>query len=81
MYTVVTDTGENFMTDTIVGPQCGTAARRPKELTISEIIHNNREAGSPYIPGNLRACLVQREMARHGFTEEQALAEILAFSR
>jgi len=69
------------MTDTIMESQCGIAARRPKELTISEMIHNNREAGSPYIPGDLRACLVEREMARHGFTEEQALAEILAFSR
>ena len=81
MYTATTNASESIMTDTIMEPQSGAEARRPKELTISEMIHNNREAGSPYIPGNLRACLVQREMARHGFTEEQALAEILAFSR
>jgi hypothetical protein len=69
------------MTDSIMEPKCGTAARRPKDLTISEMIHNNREAGSPYMTGDLRACLVERQMARHGLTEEQALAEILAFSR
>jgi hypothetical protein len=55
-----------------------TAAGKPKDLTISEMIHNQK-AGSPYNPGDLRDYLVQRTMARHGFTEEQALAEILAF--
>ena len=69
------------MTDTVVEPPLGVPARLPKELTISEIIHDNREAGTPYVPGDLRARLVKREMARHGFTEEQALAEILAFSK
>jgi hypothetical protein len=44
------------------------------------MINNRREACSPYIAGELRVALVQREMARHGFSEEQALAEILAFS-
>jgi len=55
-----------------------TAARKPKDLTISEMIHH-QEAGSPYNPGDLRLRLVERVMARHRFTEEQALAEILAF--
>ena len=54
--------------------------RKPKSPTLSEMINNRREACSPYIAGELRVALVQREMARHGFTEEQALAEILAFS-
>ena len=81
MYTTISDTGEIIMTDTTMEPQSIPEAHKPKEMTISEMIHNNRETGSPYIPGDLRACLVQREMARHGFTEEQALAEILAFSR
>jgi hypothetical protein len=60
--------------------QWGGVARKPKELTLSEMIHNRRESGSPYVRGDLRACLVQREMERHAFTEEQALAEILAFT-
>jgi hypothetical protein len=47
-------------------------------MTVSEMIHN-REDGIPYNPGDLRDYLIQRVMARHGFTEEQALAEILAF--
>jgi hypothetical protein len=54
--------------------------RKPKTPTLSEIINNRREACSPYIAGELRVALVQREMARHGFTEEQALAKILGFS-
>jgi hypothetical protein len=58
--------------------QWGTAASRPKDLTLSEMI-NKKEAGSPYHPGRLRDYLVQRTMARHGFTEEQALALIFAF--
>ena len=57
----------------------GTAAPKPKDLTISEMIHKLKEAGSPYNPGDLRDYLVRRTMARHGFTEEQALAVILAF--
>ena len=55
--------------------------RKPKTLTLSEVIQNRRDEGRPYIAGELRALMVQREMARHNFTEEQALAEILAFSR
>lgn len=69
------------MTDTTMEPQPDAAARKPKALTVSELIRNNREAGRPYVPGELRASLVQVEMARHGFTEEQALAEILAFTK
>jgi hypothetical protein len=52
----------------------GTSPPKPKELTVSEMIHKNPKPG----PGDLRAYLVQRTMARHGFTEEQALAVILA---
>jgi hypothetical protein len=57
----------------------GTSPPKPKELTVSEMIHKNG-AGSPKpVSEDLRAYLVQRTMARHGFTEEQALAAILAF--
>ena len=55
-----------------------TGASKPKTLTVSEMIHNQK-AGISNKPGDLRAYLVQRVMARHGFTEEQALAVILAF--
>jgi hypothetical protein len=55
--------------------------RKPKVPTLSEMIQNRREEGRPYVAGELRADLVRREMARHDLTEEQALAEILAFSR
>jgi len=55
--------------------------RKLKSPTISEMIQSRRDEGRPYIAGELRAVLVQREMKRHNFTEEQALAEILAFSR
>ena len=68
------------MTDKKMEYQWGTAAPKPKDLTISEMIHK-KEAGSPYNPGGLRDYLVRRTMARHGFTEEQALALILAFGR
>lgn len=55
-------------------------AQKPKELNISEIIQQSRADGS-CISGrvNLRKLLVERTMARHGFTEEQALAVILPF--
>jgi hypothetical protein len=55
-------------------------AQKPKELNISEIIQKSRADGSG-ISGrvNLRKLLVERTMARHGFTEEQALAVILPF--
>jgi len=54
------------------------AAKTP---TLSEMIQDRRDEGRPFIAGEMRALLVQREMARHNFTEEQALAEILAFRR
>jgi hypothetical protein len=52
---------------------------KPKELTISDMIHKNGAANPKSGLGDLRAYVVQRTMARHGFTEEQALAVILAF--
>ena len=57
-----------------------TTAQKPKELNISEIIQKSRADGA-CISGrvNLRKLLVERTMARHGFTEEQALAVILPF--
>ena len=66
------------MTEKKMEHRSATAASKPKTMTVSEMIHN-QEAGTPYNPGDLRDYLVQRVMARHGFTEEQALAEILAF--
>ncbi len=66
------------MTDKEMEYRWATAASKPKAMTVSEMIHN-REAGIPYNPGDLRDYLVKRVMARHGFTEEQALAAILAF--
>ena len=66
------------MTDKGIEHRWATAATKPKAMTVSEMIHN-QEAGIPYKPGELREYLVQRVMARHGFTEEQALAVILAF--
>jgi hypothetical protein len=65
------------MTDRKTESQWGIAPPKPKDLTVSDMIHKNR-AASPE-PGDLRAYMVQRTMARHGFTEEQALALILAF--
>jgi len=55
--------------------------RKARTPSLSEMIQDRRDEGRPYIAGELRSILVQREMARHNFTEEQALAEILAFSR
>jgi hypothetical protein len=57
----------------------GTALRKPKELTVGDMIQQNGTAGPKPGSGDLRAYLVQRTMAKHGFTEEQALAVILAF--
>ena len=67
------------MTDMKTVPQWGTAPPKPKDLTVSDMIHKNEAGNSKPGPGDLRAYLVQRTMARHGFTEEQALAVILAF--
>jgi hypothetical protein len=66
------------MTDKEMEHRWTTVASKPKTMTVSEMIHSH-EPDTPYNPGELRDYLVQRAMARHGFTEEQALAEILAF--
>ena len=57
----------------------GASPPKPKELTVSDMIHKNGGTTPKPGPGDLRSYLVQRTMARHGFTEEQALAVILAF--
>ena len=57
----------------------GTSPPKPKELTVSEMICKNGTDSSKPGPENLREYLVQRTMARHRFTKEQALAAILAF--
>ncbi|HDY82738.1 MAG: hypothetical protein DRQ65_08380 [Gammaproteobacteria bacterium] len=67
------------MTDKKMEYRWGTSPPKPKELTVSEMIHKNGAANPKPGPGDLRAYLVQRTIARHGFTEEQALAVILAF--
>ena len=67
------------MTDRKIQPRWGIAPPKPKDLTVSEMIHKNRAASPKPAPGQLRAYMVQRTMARHDFTEEQALALIIAF--
>ena len=67
------------MTDRIMEPRWRAAPPRSKDLTVSEMIHKNGAASPRPGPGQLRAYMVQRTMARHEFTEEQALALILAF--
>lgn len=56
--------------------------RNPKEQNLSEIIQKSIMDGD-CSPGrvDLRRLLVERTMSRHGFTEEQALAIIMAFCR
>jgi hypothetical protein len=66
------------MTDKEMEHRWATAASKPKTLTVSEMIQNQK-AGISNNPGELRAYLVQRVMEKHEFTEEQALAMILAF--
>jgi hypothetical protein len=66
------------MTDKEMEYRWATTASKPKTLTVSEMIQNQK-AGISSNPGELRAYLVQRVMERHEFTEEQALAMILAF--
>lgn len=67
------ETSENPLRSTV---------HKPKELNISEMVQKNRAYGC-HSPDrvDLRDLLVQRTMARHEFTEEQALALILAFTR
>jgi len=67
------------MTDRITEPRWGNAPPKTKELTVSDMIQRDAVASPKPGPGHLRAYMVQRTMARHGFTEEQALALILAF--
>lgn len=69
------------MADTKSNTRWRSGLRKPKVPTLSDVIQKRREEGRPYVSGELRADLVQREMTRHNFTEEQALAEILAFSK
>jgi len=66
------------MTDKEMENRWSATVPKPKELTVSEMIHK-KEADTPYQPGDLRDYLVQRTMTRHDFTEELALALILAF--
>lgn len=67
------------MTDRKIEPRWGIALPKPKDLTVSDMIHKIGAAGPKPEPGDLRAYLVRRTMARHGFSEEQALMLILAF--
>lgn len=67
------------MTDRKMESQWGTTSPKPKDLTISDMIQKNGAASHKSEPGDLRAYMVKRTMARHGFTEEQALALILGF--
>jgi hypothetical protein len=70
------NTGGHIMIDMKTGD---STLRKPKELTVCDMIQQNEAAGPKPGPGDLRAYLVQRTMAKHRFTEEQALAVILAF--
>ena len=74
------DTGEKTMRENS-GPNFPCVkAKKPKEESLSEIVQQSRADDSCRSgPVNLRSLLVQRTMARYGFTEEQALAVILAF--
>lgn len=67
------------MADRKIEPRWGIAPPKPKDLTVSDMIHKIGTAGLKPEPGDLRAYLVRRTMARHGFSEEQALMLILAF--
>ena len=59
-----------------------STANKPKEQNISEIVQKNRADGSCSSDRvDLRDLLIKRTMAKHEFTEEQALALILAFAR
>ena len=74
------DTGEKTICENGGANLPGAKAKKPKEESLSEIVQQSRADGSCRSGlVNLRSLLVQRTMARHGFTEEQALAVILAF--
>jgi len=74
------DTGEKTMRENSGANFPCVKAKKPKEESLSEIVQQSR-ADDSCRSGlvNLRSLLVQRTMARYGFTEEQALAVILAF--
>ncbi|MCX2980544.1 hypothetical protein EYC98_06600 [Halieaceae bacterium IMCC14734] len=60
----------------------GRRAQKSKEQNISQLIQKSREKQPcDADPVGLRKVLIQRTMERHGFTEEQALALLLAFGR
>ena len=55
-------------------------AQKAKEQNISQLIQKSRaEESCGADPVDLRKLLVERTMERHSFTEQQALALILAF--
>ena len=74
------DTGEKTMRENSGANFPCVKAKKPKEESLSEIVQQSR-ADDSCCSGlvNLRSLLVQRTMARYGFTEEQALGVILAF--
>jgi hypothetical protein len=72
---------EELMANYKNGSSWRSGLRKPMLPTLSDMIQSRRAEGRPYVAGELRADLIRREMARHNFTEEQALAEILAFSK
>ena len=68
------------MSDTKIEDTLSSAVNKPKEQNLSEIVQKNRsDSSSSPDQMDLRNLLVQRTMAKHEFTEEQALALILAF--
>ena len=67
------------MSDVISENPWRAAEKKPKQQSISEIMQNSRSS-CERDRIDLRGLLVQRTMERHGFTEEQALAVILAFA-
>jgi hypothetical protein len=75
-----THTDGKIMSDERSDLPWSSATKKPREQSISEIMQERRADGN-CSPGrlDLRDLLVQRTMARHGFTKEQALAVILAF--
>ena len=67
------------MSDLELDSRRGTGLRKPKDLTVSDMIQKNSLAGLESEPGDLRAYLIKRTMARHGFSKKQASALIRAF--
>ena len=75
-------TGGKTMSDIKSEYPLSSTANKPKEQNISEIVQKNRaDSSCSQDRVDLRDLLVQRTMAKHEFTEEQALALILAFGR